>query len=158
MRSIVAVIPATREHIAYVAEHMRQSDIAELAACGKTPQAALSLGLIASEECYAGLIYGEPVCIFGVRLENWKWATPWLLGTDTIDRRRRIFMRESRHWFTEFAAKYGNLRNWVDARNTKSIAWLKWLGFEVGEPVPYGKYGLPFRPFKKERESQCATL
>lgn len=154
----VEIVPATMAHIAHVAEHMRQADIDELAACGKTPQAVLSLGLIASEECYAGLIYGEPVCIFGVRLENWKWSTPWLLGTDAIEKNRRIFMRESRLWFTEFAAKYGNLRNWVDVRNEKSIAWLKWLGFEVGDPIPYGPYGMPFRPFKRESERGCAML
>lgn len=158
MRSIAEVIPATREHIAYVAERMRQSDIDELAACGGTPHAALSLGLIASEECYAGLIYGETVCVFGVRLENWRWATPWLLGTDAIDKHRRIFMRESRSWFAEFAVKYGNLRNLVDARNTKSIAWLKWLGFEVGDPVPHGPRGMLFLPFHKESEQGCAML
>lgn len=145
------IVHATHDYISHVAAHMRQADIDELAACGTTPEAALLYGFYNGAECYAGLIDGEPICIFGITLESDDGnAIPWLMGTDGIDKNRKVFMRESRLLFTAFCAKYRYMRNWIDVRNVKSITWLKWLGFQVGDPEPYGPYGLPFRAFWKE--------
>lgn len=147
----IEITHATHDYISHVAQYMRQADIDELAACGTNPEAALLYGFYNSGECYAGLIDSEPICIFGITLENEGGnAIPWLLGTDAIDRNRKVFMRESQLLFSEFCARYRYMRNWVDVRNVKSIAWLKWLGFQVGAPEPYGPYGLPFCPFWKE--------
>ena len=44
-------------------------------------------------------------------------------------------------------ALFPYLFNFVDARNMKSIRWLKHLGYAVGPPVPFGVAGLPFHPF-----------
>jgi len=49
-------------------------------------------------------------------------------------------------------AGYSHLENWVDARNTKAINWLRWLGFTVHDPVPFGVAGLPFHRFDMRRE------
>lgn len=148
------IVHATHDYISYVAKHMRLADIEEAAACGDTPEAALLYGFYNSAECYAGLIDREPICIFGITLEEGSMvAIPWLLGTDGIDRNRKAFMRESRLLFTEFSARYRCMRNWVDVRNVKSISWLKWLGFQVGEPEPYGPYEMMFCLFWKGSES-----
>lgn len=154
----VEIVQATKEHIAFVAQHMRQTDIDELQAAGTEPYPALYFGMLTSEECYAALIDSVPVCIFGIRIETWKWNIPWLLGTDEVDRSKKVFMKESRRLFAELSGRYPNMRNMVDARNVKSIAWLKWLGFEFGEPIAHKASGLPFFPFKKESERACAML
>ena len=45
------------------------------------------------------------------------------------------------------AGGYTWLVNWVDDRNTCAIRWLKWMGFTIHEPEPYGVANLPFRRF-----------
>jgi hypothetical protein len=44
------------------------------------------------------------------------------------------------------------LENMVDARNTKSIKWLKRLGFTFGPPLPHPHSGLPFYPFEMRQD------
>ena len=42
--------------------------------------------------------------------------------------------------------------NYVDARHTDAIRWLKWLGFEFDEAAPYGPFDLPFYRFTMGEE------
>ena len=37
--------------------------------------------------------------------------------------------------------------NYVDARHTDAIRWLKWLGFTLHPATPYGPFDLPFHKF-----------
>jgi hypothetical protein len=50
---------------------------------------------------------------------------------------------------------YGPLENWVDARNRLAIRWLRWCGFEIEAPAPYGPHELPFCRFSM-KEIPCA--
>jgi len=51
-------------------------------------------------------------------------------------------------WVRRQSEKFSLLYNYVDARNVKSIKWLRWLGFQLDEPAPYGVRGLPFHRFE----------
>jgi hypothetical protein len=42
------------------------------------------------------------------------------------------------------------LENFIDARYEAAVRWAKWLGFDVGAPVPYGPAGMPFHPARLE--------
>jgi hypothetical protein len=43
--------------------------------------------------------------------------------------------------------KYGPLINFVHTDNEKSIRWLRWIGFTIAAPVPFGIKQHLFHPF-----------
>ncbi len=134
---------------------LRQSDIDEVWACGhRTPGDALLFSMYASILCFT-VVYKEiPAAMFGVSPDSLVGTTAsvWLLGTNDIDRFKRSFLVLSRRFIAFMQRMYPVLYNWVDARNTASIAWLKWCGAKFDEPTPYGMDGLPFCYFTLRRK------
>lgn len=57
------------------------------------------------------------------------------------------FLRNCTRVIESFLAYYPYLYNYVDARNTKTIQWLEYLGAEISEPRNYGAENLPFHFF-----------
>lgn len=80
---------------------------------------------------------GTPVGMCGVARQQ-----IWLLGTDnlTINKSHKKFLCiDGKEWVETCLKKVGKpLGNWVYAENKKSIKWLKYLGFTVNDPRPYG--------------------
>lgn len=72
---------------------------------------------------------------------------PWLLGTDLIDRHPGALIRDCRPYISRMLTICPQLVNVVDARNIKSIRFLKKMGFELLPAQPMGVAGLPFHPF-----------
>jgi len=130
---------------------MRKSDRDEvMAASGLKAFDAIYVSYLKSEQCLTGIDDNDiPVGMWGIRRETWQWSNPWLLGTDRIDELWRPFLRTTKLLFPLISAKYPCMRNYVDLRNKKSIAWLKWLGFKMEPPRPYGVSGLPFCLFQR---------
>lgn len=150
---IVDVHPALPIDIHPIARNMRDADVAEcLATDGRLPDDALRWSLNKSTMAWTGFVDGEPIVMFGVggssMLSN--WGVPWMLGTKRLPSVAVPFLRRNRGYIDIMLAGHSRLMNYVDARNTTSIRWLRWLGFHVGEPVPYGREGLPFHPFTME--------
>lgn len=145
------VVPATWAHVDELAETMRQADVDEVWASGYlTPSVALSSALRGSLQAWTGLIDGRVACMFGVMPESLMGGSgyPWMLGSDLIERHQKLFLRRCLENVAMMAEQFGYLHNYVDDRNVKSIKWLQWLGFEIGEPVAHGVIGLPFRHFE----------
>jgi hypothetical protein len=120
---------------------MRQADRDEVfAASKKTPREALEYSLAKSTEAWTVLIDGRPEIMFGVGDINILAGVgaPWLLGTDAVEEHAKVFLRGSITWRNQLLSRYSTLRNFVDARNTASLRWLKWLGFRVLDPVEMG--------------------
>jgi hypothetical protein len=46
--------------------------------------------------------------------------------------------------------RYGRMTNYVDARHTKAVRWIKWMGFEVLPAIPLGPQQALFHPFRLE--------
>lgn len=146
---IYAIIPATREHIESMAARARKADVDELlAAAGKTPAQAMEDGLRISLEAWVGTADGEPFCMFGLASPALLAGSgvPWMVGTVDLDRHAKVFLRHCRpvvaHWAESF-----DLWNYVDARNTRAVRWLRWLGFTIHPSEPHGLQGLPFHRF-----------
>lgn len=149
------IVPATADHIAEMLPRVRQADIDEfLAINGSTPEQVLLTGLKISTFACAGLINGQVVTIFGVAPGSMigGTGTPWLVGTDDLERYQRTFLRRCRNVVNAMLSVYPYLENYVDERNHVAKAWLHWLGFRLEESAPFGVKGLNFHRFHLERK------
>ncbi len=148
------VAPATMAHVEQIAPRMREADKAEIwAASHAEPYHALKTGLEQSPLCWSGLVDGAPVCMFGVAPLTLLGGTGivWMLGTDDVQEHARAFLRRNKSFIAQMMGRFYRLENWVDARNTLSIRWLRWLGFVIEEAKPYGLERWPFHHFFMEK-------
>lgn len=60
-------------------------------------------------------------------------GTPWMLGSDRLLAVQTTFIRHSRAIIALMQHHYPFLLNWVDARNTVHIRWLKRMGFKFDD-------------------------
>ena len=152
------VVDARPEHILIVAEKMRHADVAEIWAAGRnTPRSALRSSLAMSSYCKTIMLGEKPIAMFGVTPLSaiTGHGVPWMLGTHEIESMPMRFLRGSVSYLKDMARGFSYLENWVDARNKVSINWLRWLGFVIVKPEPYGHLGYPFHRFYMENKS-CA--
>lgn len=144
-------VPATPELVERMVGKLRSEDNAEsLAMCGHPADWGLLNGFRFSEKCWVAMQDDEPVACFGVKSSGLLSDTgvPWLLGTDKVREIQREFIRQSRSYVQQMREGYRVLENWVDARNTISINWLRWCGFSIESfPRPFGVNGEPFHRF-----------
>lgn len=148
----VSVLPVTEDDVAELV--VRDADRREfLAASGEDPEQVIERGLRDSLEVMAGRVDGELVCIFGIASRGilaTVWV-PWLVATDSMYRHRREFVGHCRPVLDAMLDRYPKLENFVDARNTAAIRWLRWLGFTIHDAEAYGVSRLPFHRFTLER-------
>lgn len=132
---------------------MRLDDLREAVASSDEPvDAAVCASVHASAVCYAVEIGGRLACLFGVAVIHLAPATgaPWLLGTRWLDQNPRELVRASRQFLDEhLLRRFPQMLNYVDARNVRSIRWLRALGFTIRPAQPYGPMGLPFHRFDR---------
>ena len=144
------VRPATADDVRYVADNLREADREEiLASVGIEPSIALPQYLAEGREVYAAglcmdnraeILYGlDP--IFGVE----RAAVIWLLSTDRIYDFPVEFVVRTRELYDEAHTRFDLLTNFIDARNTRHIKWLKFLGFTMIRRVE--QFGAENRPF-----------
>jgi len=145
------IVIAEDWHLCCVAADCRQSDREELhAMAGVDPYTAIQMGRDGGDT-WAGLIDGVPVCVFGVVPVGGMhidMGRPWMVATEGIEKNAIAFLRRNKNWIRGMMGRYHHLINYVDARNTKAVQWLRWLGFQIHEAEPCGTYGLPFHKFE----------
>lgn len=129
---------------------MREADRIEVEACGHRPAEALADAIARSMPCWTATINGQVACIFGVAPLSLLGGlgAPWMLGTVLLDRHPRALMTHCRPYLNRMREVFPRLVNFVDARNERSIRWLKALGFRFHEAAPHGPFGLPFHRFE----------
>jgi hypothetical protein len=139
--------------IAILVRNMREHDKQEVnAATNMGIRNAVKTSVNLSSYSKTGLVNDELVCMWGVCPISLlsSSGSPWMLGTDLIEKKQRVFLRRSKPWLDDIRKDYRYLENFVDARNVLSVKWLKWLGFEMDEAEPYGIHGEPFHKFTME--------
>lgn len=143
------IVPASREHVAAIAERVRHADAVEVEALGLTPRAAIELSLDHSLCAWTWIEEDAPACIWGVTAQTILGATgcPWLITTDLVQRYPMRFLRGSRNALERMQAMFPRLENYVDARYAVCVRWLRWLGFEIWAAQPFGPMRLPFHRF-----------
>lgn len=134
-----------------LAPRLRQADLDEIAAVsGRPPQQALEASVAMSTSSWAVEIDDELACLMGVTPVSILGGIgcPWLLGSDAVARHAGAFIKQTLIYIPLMLEAYPHLFNFVDARNTKAIRWLKRAGFNVMSPMPYGRANMPFHPFE----------
>lgn len=133
----------------YLAPRLRERDRAEVAAAsGRDPLSALMYSAEHSDLlCTVVDAGGRPVGMFGASAVDDDSASVWLLGSDALVQPplRREFLREGGRFLDHLHAFRPLLFNYVDARNTVHIRWLKWVGFTFIKLHQH--YGVEQRPF-----------
>lgn len=131
--------------------NMRASDRAECEAYGVPVYETIRSSAARSLLCWTGLIDGELAAIIGVTPFDVLGGvgTPWMLGTPVLDRHSRILVRRTPEYIAHMLAAFPHLVNYVHAKNTTSVRWLRRLGFTLHEPEPFGPFGEPFHRFER---------
>lgn len=142
------------EWLVDLAEDLRQSDLDELAATsGEDPAVALVSSVMESTHAWVVVADGDPICAFGVAPID-EEGIVWMLGSPKMDlpRNRLAILRRSQAYLDILLAAYPRLFNHIDARNERSMEWLRWLGFEIVDAdLSFGIEGRPFFLFERLR-------
>lgn len=149
------VLPVTADDVAEILPIVRQADIDEITeALGIPMERALREAITGSLNARKIVVNGLIVAVFGDATYSilGSVGVPWLISTVHVDRHARAFLKVCKPEVRGMLTRHSHLINYVDARNTAAIRWLKWLGFEFGPAVPYGPHGFPFHPFTLNRE------
>lgn len=154
----VRVIPATQELINSMKGRIRKSDINEVWASSHMDiDEALDLSFRASENSVVKLFDDKVEMAAGVVRPFLLSSSGiiWMLATDAAENKsiKISIIRTCKKYINEMLQGFNELTNFVDVRNTTSINWLKWCGFTLEEPKPYGPENMLFRKFYIRRNS-----
>jgi len=138
----------------HLSKNLRACDLDEIEAMGSvSAEDALRASVELSSQAYAVLDRaGEPVAMFGAAPHPLPGVgVVWMLGTPGIEREGRAIARATRTYFDELNASYSLLWNYIDARNTASLRWLRWGGFRLLGETKFGTH--PFHIFARTNYS-----
>lgn len=146
--------PAEAADATFLAPRLRFADVREIeAAFGPVDVAdALRASVRRSLRAWTATLDDEPLFIGGVGAVSFTGGvgSPWLVASEAARRYPAGLTRVAKGFVPDMLALFPKLENWVDERNTESVAWLARLGFTMYDPEPYGPQGLPFHRFALE--------
>lgn len=149
----IVIRPTEPDDVNLLIENLRKSDRAECEAYG-SPEIAteIRLSVLSSYLCWSAFADGELGCIIGVSPISMLGGvgSPWMLGTPVLDKHRRVLVRLAPGYIATMLESFPHLMNFVHAKNTSSIRWLKALGFAIHPALPYRRLGEMFHPFEKK--------
>lgn len=153
MKRKARVLPVSVDEAEAIAAIVRQADIDEITeALGIEMAHALRMCFGGSLKASKIVVGDKIVAVFGDCTHDREIGVPWLISTIHVDKRAKSFLQVCKGEVQEMLTRHPTLINYVDQRNTQAVRWLKWLGFQFGEAVPYGPKGFPFYPFQLKRE------
>lgn len=147
----VLIRPAEPGDAAVLFANLREADRAECEAYGH-PDLAQSLESCVARSmlCWSGFVDGELAAILGAAPVSVVSGigSPWMLGTPVLERHSRVLVQRTPEYIGKMLNAFPHLVNFVHAKNTTSVRWLRRLGFTLHEAVPYGARGELFHPFE----------
>lgn len=146
----------TEQDVRDLVAGMREADRAELEASighGVDEAGAMADVVARSSHAWAIIVNGKLGMIGGLfpmgTVLGGDEAQPWMMATTHMERAPGTLMKVALRYLSVMKRCYPRLSNHVDARNTKSIRWLRRMGFTVhSHTVPFGPYSMPFHPFE----------
>lgn len=76
-------------------------------------------------------------------------AIVWMVMTTRVAQQRFNCLKAIRGEVEAMSKRWRVLRNNTDQRHPRTKAWLEWLGFTVGEPIPHPRTGEMIVPFER---------
>jgi hypothetical protein len=148
--------PTNWDDVYFVVDNMRDEDIEECMACGRTALDALSRSFEVSEVTYTLMSPdGHPAAILGVTDGplGEHFGIVWMLGTNDIKKHKMHFLRACKAGLDSLFAECGKeaLYNYTYANNSLHHVWLRWLGFTFLRQVELPPYGHSFYEFVRLR-------
>jgi hypothetical protein len=128
-------------HVDALLALMTPRDLAAFAALGAdNPAVTIKDGIAASVHAWCALDGDDPLCIGGLIPQTLLGdvGRPWMVSQPGLERHKKALLRESRARLVTLRRHYPVLRNYVACDYPKSLRWLAWLGFTVGEPEQVG--------------------
>lgn len=147
----VLIRPTQPGDAALLHANLRPADFAECLAYGHADLAAsLESCVRRSLLCWTAFIDGELAAILGVTPVNvlTGMGSPWMLGTPVLEQHQRVLVRRTPEYIAKMLKAFPHLVNFVHAKNTTSVRWLRRLGFTLHAAQPFGPLGEPFHPFE----------
>lgn len=152
MAADVLIQPTAPGDVEILIANLRESDRLECEAYGDEEGIAPGIrrSVERSTHCWTVWINGELAAILGVAPLNLLTGlgSPWMLGTPVLDRHARVLVQQTPRYIETMREAFPHLVNFVHAKNTTSVRWLRRLGFTLYPPQPYGRLGEPFHPFE----------
>jgi len=154
---MITIKKSTEKDLAhFITVGLRASDVLEQKRMsgGKTEQdQAVNDSFYLSENKWTAFFNEAPVGIFGlVPHPNIMSSTAvlWFVATEEAESNKMMFLKASIDSMEKIKASgFSRIWNYVDAKNTKSVKWLKYLGFKLS-PTVYSINGNPFYHFSME--------
>ncbi|QOC54137.1 hypothetical protein [Caulobacter vibrioides] len=123
-----------------LSENLRPSDRDEIAATHDLdPLLSLTTSVMLSDMAWIIHADGAPVAVFGCASSGCPGSgLVWMMGTPAMDVRPTALgiARATLPYLRRMHALYPCLWNHIDARNEKSMTWLRWSGFRLLEAHP----------------------
>ena len=148
--------PAVQEDAWYIARHLREADLVELNACSPMePTHLVQHSMVNSVDPQILYINDVPAAVGGIcanTLVNFEHGTPWMLGTELIEKYPIAFIKAVLRYFNKYEARYTFQENYVHANNLLSIRFIEAMGYTVEKDNPQrmGWKNEPFCRFYKE--------
>ncbi len=142
---------ATEQDCIYLSKKLRKEDYQEIkAVSGLEPLVSLTIGLKISD---VPLVIcdenNKPVAMLGV-VPQGLYGLIWMVGTEELKKISLSFIKNCKGVCDVLQKNYQLLCNFVDARNTLHINWLKWMGFTfINKHKQYGVERRLFYEFVK---------
>lgn len=133
-------------HIRALSRSMRAEDRAEIEILGAMPRRELWRSFRTSLVARAALVDGEIAAAWGVCGPLFApVGVAWLLTAPPVERVPLACVRVGRQETREMLAFFPTIANRVHAPYERAVRFMRLLGFDVGEPEPFGPQGAPFR-------------
>lgn len=153
--AVAEVLPVSVQDVPAIAAIARQADIDELTeGLGVSIEDALLCGIRDSLNAKQIVVDGQVVAVFGDAVFSLLGSVgvPWMISTVHVQKHAKAFLKVCKPQVQQMLTRHHHLMNYVDARNTVAIRWLKWLGFKFEPAAPYGARRFPFHKFTLNRE------
>lgn len=150
---MIEFVRPTVEMVESIAADMRQVDIDEVWASNHhTPLESMMKGWELSDFATVAMCNNEPLVMIGLVKRDMLTGSGvvWMLGANRAMKYKKEFFRQTKPVIDEMLTICPRLCNMVHGKNKSSIAWLKWLGFTIDDPIPHGPDGELFHRFYLE--------
>ncbi|HBV12939.1 MAG TPA: hypothetical protein DEB60_07420 [Brevundimonas sp.] len=116
------------------------------------PVLVLMVSIMQSEDAWIITDDGQPFCVFGAAPDCSGDGIVWMMGTTHMDdpRAKLAVGKATRPVVNLWLTIWPRVWNHIDARNTQSLQWLLWAGFEIEDvDLTHGREHRPFYLFSK---------